>query len=101
MKYSPEFRYPVGSCLAYTPGDTQPCIVIPKDKRLSFELTRRHNLVSVVTDLGLSNMPVMEGKCALLREFDHVDAFPLCICSINIDEIVLTIYLISSSFGKD
>ena len=95
--------------LAYTPGVAQPCIAISKDKSLSFELTRRHNLVAVVTDgtavLGLgdigpeASMPVMEGKCALLREFGQVDAFPLCIRSKDVDEIVRTVYLISSSFG--
>ncbi len=95
--------------LAYTPGVAQPCIAISKDKNLSFELTRRHNLVAVVTDgtavLGLgdigpeASMPVMEGKCALFREFGHVDAFPICIRSKNIEEIVRTVYLVSSSFG--
>ncbi len=95
--------------LAYTPGVAEPCLVIQKDYNKSFELTRRHNLVAVVTDgtavLGLGDigaeagMPVMEGKCALFKEFADVDAFPICIRSKDIDEIVRTVYLISGSFG--
>ncbi|MBO5448875.1 MAG: NAD-dependent malic enzyme [Ruminococcus sp.] len=95
--------------LAYTPGVAQPCLEIQKDPELSYELTRRSNLVAVITDgsavLGLGNigglagMPVMEGKCALFKEFADVDAFPLCIKSNDVDEIVNTIALISDSFG--
>ena len=94
---------------AYTPGVAEPCLVIQKDVNKSFELTRRHNLVAVITDgtavLGLGDigpeagMPVMEGKCALFKEFADVDAFPLCIKSKDVDELVRTIYLISGSFG--
>lgn len=95
--------------LAYTPGVAEPCLEIQKDYEKSFELTRRNNLVAVITDgtavLGLGNigpeagMPVMEGKCALFKEFADVDAFPICIKSKDVDEIVNTIYLISGSFG--
>ena len=95
--------------LAYTPGVAEPCLEINKDVNKSFELTRRHNLVAVVTDgtavLGLGDigpeagMPVMEGKCALFKEFADVDAFPLCIKSKDVDEIVRTVYLLSGSFG--
>lgn len=95
--------------LAYTPGVAEPCLEIQKDYEKSFELTRRNNLVAVITDgtavLGLGDigpeagMPVMEGKCALFKEFADVDAFPICIRSKDVDEIVNTIYLISGSFG--
>ena len=95
--------------LAYTPGVAQPCIEINKDVNKSYELTRRHNLCAVVTDgtavLGLGDigpeagMPVMEGKCVLFKAFGDVDAFPLCIKSKDVDEIVNTIYMISGSFG--
>ena len=95
--------------LAYTPGVAQPCIEIKKDIRKSYELTRRHNLCAVITDgtavLGLGDigpeagMPVMEGKCVLFKAFGDVDAFPLCIKSKDVDEIVNTIYLLSGSFG--
>ena len=95
--------------LAYTPGVAQPCLEIQKDVDLSYELTRRHNLCLVVTDgsavLGLGDigpeagMPVMEGKCVLFKAFGGVDAFPLCVKSQDVDEIVRTIYLISGSFG--
>ncbi|HKL74023.1 MAG TPA: malic enzyme-like NAD(P)-binding protein [Clostridia bacterium] len=95
--------------LAYTPGVAQPCLEIQKDVNKSYELTRRWNLVAVITDgtavLGLGDigpeagMPVMEGKCVLFKAFADVDAFPLCIKSKNVDEIVKTIQLISGSFG--
>lgn len=95
--------------LAYTPGVAEPCLEIQKDYSKSFELTRRSNLVAVITDgsavLGLGDigpeagMPVMEGKCVLFKAFGDVDAFPLCIKSKDVDEIVNTIYLISGSFG--
>ena len=95
--------------LAYTPGVAQPCLEIQKSYEKSFTLTRRHNLVAVITDgtavLGLGDigpeagMPVMEGKCSLFKAFADVDAFPICIRSKDIDEIVRTIYLISGSFG--
>lgn len=95
--------------LAYTPGVAQPCLEIQKDVNRSYDLTRRWNMCLVVTDgsavLGLGDigpeagMPVMEGKCVLFKEFGGVDAFPLCIRSHDVDEIVRTIYLISGSFG--
>lgn len=95
--------------LAYTPGVAEPCLEIQKDYEKSFQLTRRSNLVAVITDgtavLGLGDigpeagMPVMEGKCALFKEFADVDAFPICIRSKDVDEIVRTVYLISGSFG--
>lgn len=95
--------------LAYTPGVAEPCLEINKDYSKSFELTRRNNLVAVITDgtavLGLGDigpeagMPVMEGKCALFKEFADVDAFPICVRSKDVDEIVRTVYLISGSFG--
>ncbi|MBR5289184.1 MAG: NAD-dependent malic enzyme [Clostridia bacterium] len=95
--------------LAYTPGVAQPCLEIQKDYQKSFELTRRHNMVAVVTDgtavLGLGDigpeagMPVMEGKCVLFKEFAGVDAFPICVRSKDVEEIVRTVYLISGSFG--
>ena len=95
--------------LTYTPGVAQPCLEIQKDVDKSYDLTRRWNMCLVVTDgsavLGLGNigpeagMPVMEGKCVLFKAFGDVDAFPLCIKSNDVDEIVNTIYLISGSFG--
>ncbi len=95
--------------LAYTPGVAEPCLAIQKDVSKSYELTRRSNLVAVITDgtavLGLGDigpeagMPVMEGKCALFKAFADVDAFPLCVRSKDVDEIVKTIHLISGSFG--
>lgn len=95
--------------LAYTPGVAEPCLEIQKDVEKSYDLTRRWNMCLVVTDgtavLGLGDigpeagMPVMEGKCALFKAFGDVDAFPLCIKSKDVDEIVRTIYLISGSFG--
>ncbi len=95
--------------LAYTPGVAQPCLEIQKDVNKSYDLTRRWNMCLVVTDgsavLGLGDigpeagMPVMEGKCVLFKAFGDVDAFPLCIKSHDVDEIVNTIYMISGSFG--
>ena len=95
--------------LAYTPGVATPCLEIQKDPGKSYELTRRWNMVAVVTDgtavLGLgdigpeASMPVMEGKCALFKAFGDVDAVPICIDSKNVDEIVETVRLISKSFG--
>ena len=106
-------RVPVNTkedlCLAYTPGVAEPCLAISKDVDKSFELTRRWNTVPVITDgtavLGLGDigpeagMPVMEGKCALFKAFGNVDAFPICIKSKDVEEIIQTIKLISGSFG--
>ena len=106
-------RVPINSsedlALAYTPGVAEPCLEVQKDIDKSYELTRRNNLVAVITDgtavLGLGDigpeagMPVMEGKCALFKAFGDVDAFPLCVKSKDVDEIVNTVYLISGSFG--
>ena len=106
-------RAPVDSSealsLAYTPGVATPCLEIQKDPGKSYELTRRWNMVAVVTDgtavLGLgdigpeASMPVMEGKCALFKAFGDVDAVPICIDSKNVDDIVETVRLISKSFG--
>ena len=95
--------------LTYTPGVAEPCLVIKDNYEKSWELTRRSNMVAVITDgtavLGLGDigpeagMPVMEGKCCLFKEFADVDAFPICIRSKDVDELVRTIYLISGSFG--
>ncbi len=95
--------------LAYTPGVAEPCLEIQKDYDKSYELTRRNNLVAVITDgsavLGLGDigpeagMPVMEGKCVLFKEFGDVDAFPLCVRTKDVDEFVNTVYNISGSFG--
>ena len=95
--------------LAYTPGVARPCLEVQKNVDRSYDLTRRHNLCAVITDgsavLGLGDigpeagMPVMEGKCVLFKTFGGVDAFPLCIRSKDVDEIVNTIYMISGSFG--
>ena len=95
--------------LAYTPGVAQPCLEIQKDINKSYELTRRNNLVAVITDgsavLGLGDigpeagMPVMEGKCVLFKEFGGVDAFPLCIRTQDVDEFVNTVALLCGSFG--
>lgn len=95
--------------LAYTPGVAEPCLEIQKDYKKSWELTRRWNMVAVITDgtavLGLGDigpeagMPVMEGKCVLFKEFGGVDAFPLCVRTKDVDEFVETVYNISGSFG--
>ncbi len=95
--------------LAYTPGVAEPCLAIQDDYKKSWELTRRWNMVAVITDgtavLGLGDigpeagMPVMEGKCVLFKEFGDVDAFPLCVRTKNVDEFVQTVYNISGSFG--
>ena len=95
--------------LAYTPGVAEPCLEIQKDYKKSWELTRRWNMVAVITDgsavLGLGDigpeagMPVMEGKCVLFKEFGDVDAFPLCVRTKDVDEFVQTVYNISGSFG--
>ena len=95
--------------IAYTPGVAEPCLAIKEDSDKSFELTRRWNMVAVITDgtavLGLGDigpeagMPVMEGKCVLFKEFAGVDAFPICLRTKDVDELVRTIYLMSGSFG--
>lgn len=95
--------------LAYTPGVAAPCLAIKENNDLSYSLTRKWNTVAVITDgsavLGLGNigaeagMPVMEGKCVLFKEFADIDAIPICLKTQNVDEIISTIYNISSSFG--
>ncbi|MBT7121891.1 MAG: NAD-dependent malic enzyme, partial [Clostridia bacterium] len=95
--------------LAYTPGVAEPCLEIEKDISKSYDLTRRWNMCAVISDgtavLGLgdigpeASMPVMEGKCVLFKEFGDVDAFPLCVQSKEVDDIVETVYQISGSFG--
>ncbi len=95
--------------IAYTPGVAEPCLLIAEDESLAYDYTSKGNLVAVITDgtavLGLGDigpsagMPVMEGKCALFKEFAGVDAFPLCVDSKDVDTIVNTIALISKSFG--
>ncbi len=112
-KIETKVRVPVCSredlSLAYTPGVAEPCMAIHEDVEKSFDLTRRWNTVPVITDgtavLGLGNigpeagMPVMEGKCALFKEFGDVDAFPICIGSRDTEDIIKTIKLIAGSFG--
>ena len=100
---------PEDLAVAYTPGVAEPCLKIAEDVDLSYKYTRRNNMVAVVTDgsavLGLGDigpeagMPVMEGKCVLFKEFGDVDAFPLCIRSNDVDEIVNTVRLLAGSFG--
>lgn len=100
---------PEDLAVAYTPGVAEPCLKIAEDVDLSYKYTRRHNMVAVVTDgsavLGLGDigpeagMPVMEGKCVLFKEFGDVDAFPLCVRSNDVDEIVNTVRLLAGSFG--
>lgn len=100
---------PEDLAVCYTPGVAEPCLEISKDTDLSYKYTRRHNMVAVVTDgtavLGLGDigpeagMPVMEGKCALFKAFGDVDAFPLCVRSKDVDEIVNTVALLAGSFG--
>lgn len=112
-KIESAYRVPVSAkedlCLAYTPGVAEPCMAIHNDINKSFELTRRWNTVPVITDgtavLGLGDigpeagMPVMEGKCALFKAFANVDAFPICIKSKDVEDIIKTVKLISGSFG--
>lgn len=100
---------PEDLAVCYTPGVAEPCIKISEDVDLSYKYTRRHNMVAVVTDgsavLGLGDigpeagMPVMEGKCCLFKEFGDVDAFPLCVRTKDVDEIVKTVSLLAGSFG--
>ena len=104
-----ELNTPEDLAVAYTPGVAEPCLKIAENVDLSYTYTRRSNLVAVVTDgsavLGLGNigpeagMPVMEGKCALFKAFADVDAFPLCIRSNDVEEIVHTVELLAGSFG--
>jgi malate dehydrogenase (oxaloacetate-decarboxylating) len=104
-----EVNTPDDLSVAYTPGVAEPCLAIKENPELSYTLTRRHNLVAVVTDgsaiLGLGNigpeagMPVMEGKCVLFKEFGGIDAVPLCVRSQNPDDVVKTISLLAGSFG--
>lgn len=104
-----EVNTPQELAVAYTPGVAEPCLKIAEDVDLSYKYTRRHNMVAVVTDgtavLGLGDigpeagMPVMEGKCALFKCFADVDAFPLCVRSKDVDDIVKTVSLLAGSFG--
>lgn len=104
-----QINTPEELAVAYTPGVAQPCLEIARDVELSYKYTRRHNMVAVVTDgtavLGLGDigpeagMPVMEGKCALFKSFADVDAFPLCVRSKDVDDIVKTVSLLAGSFG--
>ena len=105
----PELNTMADLAVAYTPGVAEPCLKISENVDLSYVYTRRHNLVAVVTDgtavLGLGDigpeagMPVMEGKCCLFKRFANIDAFPLCIRSKDVDEIVNTVALLAGSFG--
>ena len=109
IKSRAKLETPDDLSVAYTPGVAEPCLAISKDVDESYKYTRRHNLVAVVTDgtavLGLGDigpeagMPVMEGKCVLFKEFGGVDAFPLCVRSKDVDEIVKTVSLLAGSFG--
>ena len=100
---------PEDLAVCYTPGVAEPCIKISEDVNLSYKYTRRHNMVAVVTDgsavLGLGDigpeagMPVMEGKCCLFKAFGDVDAFPLCVRTKDVDEIVKTVSLLAGSLG--
>ena len=109
IKSRAKLETPEDLSVAYTPGVAEPCLAISKDVDESYKYTRRHNLVAVVTDgtavLGLGDigpeagMPVMEGKCVLFKEFGDVDAFPLCVRSKDVDEIVKTVSLLAGSFG--
>ncbi|HIV13886.1 MAG: NAD-dependent malic enzyme [Clostridiales bacterium] len=109
IKSRAKLETPEDLSVAYTPGVAEPCLAISKDVDESYKYTRRHNLVAVVTDgtavLGLGDigpeagMPVMEGKCVLFKEFGGVDAFPLCVRSKDVDEIVKTVSLLAGSFG--
>lgn len=104
-----KIQTPEELAVAYTPGVAEPCLKISEDVDLSYKYTRRGNMVAVVTDgtavLGLGDigpeagMPVMEGKCALFKTFADVDAFPLCVRSKDVDDIVKTVSLLAGSFG--
>ena len=104
-----EINTPEELSVAYTPGVAEPCLKIAEDVDLSYKYTRRSNMVAVITDgtavLGLGDigpeagMPVMEGKCALFKCFADVDAFPLCVRSKDVDEIVKTVSMIAGNFG--
>lgn len=95
--------------LAYTPGVAEPCKEIHQDKDLVWEYTFRGNVIAVVSDgsavLGLGNigpeaaLPVMEGKCVLFKSFAGVDAFPLCLATQDVDEIVETVKRVSPTIG--
>jgi malate dehydrogenase (oxaloacetate-decarboxylating) len=109
IKSKIEVRNETDLSIAYTPGVAEPCREIHKDEARVYDYTSKSNLVAVVSDgsavLGLGNIgakasiPVMEGKCVLFKEFGDVDAFPICLGTNDVDEIVKTVKLMEPVFG--